>query len=150
MTAGKVLIATGGRPRLPADVPGIEHAITSDEAFDLPELPRRMMIVGGGYTAIEFACIFRELGVDVTLAYRGSNLLRGFDDDVRAHIAEELIARGMKVALSCRHERIEKREDGVLVSHVITSRPVEADVVMFAVGRDPNTEGLGLEAAACA
>ena len=77
-----------------------------------------MLIVGGGYIAVEFACIFHGLGVDVTLVYRGSNLLRGFDEDVRAHLADELKKRGLKVALACEHERIEKREDGVLVSHV--------------------------------
>ena len=147
ITADKVLIATGGRPHMPSDVPGIEHAITSDGAFDLPELPKRMMIVGGGYIAIEFACIFHELGVDVTLAYRGSNLLRGFDDDVRSHVADELKKRGLKVALACEHERIEKREDGTLISHVLRTKALETDVIMFAVGRDPHTAGLGLEAA---
>ncbi len=147
VTADKVLVATGGRPHMPHDVPGIEHAITSNEAFDLPELPERMMIVGGGYIAIEFACIFHELGVDVTLAYRGSNLLRGFDDDVRSHVADELKKRGLKVALACEHERIEKREDGVLVSHVLRTKALETDVIMFAVGRNPHTAGLGLDKA---
>ncbi len=147
VTADKVLIATGGRPKTPADVPGIEHAITSDEVFDLPELPRSMLIVGGGYIAIEFACIFHALGVDLTLAYRGSNLLRGFDDDVRAHVAEELKARGLRVALACEHERIEKLPDGRVCNHVLRSKPIETDVVMFATGREPHVKGLGLEAA---
>ena len=94
VTAAKVLIAAGGRPSLPSDVPGVEHVITSEEAFHLPELPKRMVIVGGGYIAIEFACIFHGLGVDVTLMYRGPNLLRGFDEDVRSHLADELRLRG--------------------------------------------------------
>ena len=108
VTAAKVLIATGGRPKLPDDVPGIEHVITSEQAFHLKELPKRMVIVGGGYIAVEFACIFHGLGVDVTLVYRGANLLRGFDEDVRSHVAGELNKRGLRVLLACRHERIEK------------------------------------------
>jgi glutathione reductase (NADPH) len=145
ITAGKVLIATGGRPKLPDDVPGIEHAITSDEVFHLPELPKSMLIVGGGYIAVEFACIFHGLGVDVTLAYRGSNLLRGFDEDVRSHLADELRRRGLRVALACQHERIEKRDDGLLVSHVTESMVIESEVVMFATGRAPHVKGLGLD-----
>ena len=146
VTAERVLIATGGRPRLPDDVPGAELAITSDEAFHLPELPKSILIVGGGYIAIEFACIFHGLGVDVTLAYRGSNLLRGFDEDVRAHVAGELAKRGLKVALACQHERIEKIEGGFR-SHLTDSMVVETEQVMFAVGRAPHVKGLGLEAA---
>ncbi len=147
ITADKVLIATGGRPKLPDDVPGTEFAITSEEAFHLPELPTRMLIVGGGYIAVEFACIFHGLGVEVTLAYRGSNLLRGFDEDVRSHLAEELHNSGIKVVLACQHERIEKREDGILISHVTDSMVIESEVVMFATGREPHVKGLGLEKA---
>jgi glutathione reductase (NADPH) len=148
VTAAKVLIATGGRPSLPEGLPGIEHVITSNEAFHLPELPKRMVIVGGGYIAVEFACIFHGLGVDVTLVYRGPNILRGFDEDVRSHLADELNKKGLRVLLSCRHERIEKREDGVLVSHMADHHmPLESEVVMFATGRTPNVEGLGLEKA---
>ena len=147
VTADKVLIAVGGRPKLPDDVPGVEHALTSDEIFDLPELPRSMLIVGGGYIAIEFACIFHGLGVDVTLAYRGSNLLRGFDEDVRAHVAEELKNRGLRVALACEHERIEKLPDGRVCNHVLRAKPLLTDLVMFATGREPHVKGLGLEAA---
>ncbi|HEX4179378.1 MAG TPA: glutathione-disulfide reductase [Caulobacteraceae bacterium] len=146
VTAAKILIATGGRPKLP-DVPGIEHVITSNEAFNLPRLPKRMVIVGGGYIAVEFACIFHGLGVDVTLIYRGANILRGFDEDVRSHLVDEMNKRGLKVLLSCSHERIEMRPDGVLVSHFGEGLPVEADVVMFATGREPNVEGLGLDKA---
>ncbi len=147
VTAEKILIAAGDRPSLPADVPGIEHAITSEEAFHLPELPKRMVIVGGGYIAIEFACIFHGLGVDVTLVYRGPNLLRGFDEDVRAHLADELRLRGLRVALACQHERIEKRADGVLVSHVTDQVKLESEVVMFATGREPHVKTLGLDKA---
>ena len=147
ITAERILIATGGRPKLPDDVPGVEHAITSNEAFHLPQLPERMLIVGGGYIAVEFACVFHGLGVDVTLAYRGSNLLRGFDEDVRAHIADEFRRRGLRVALACQHERIEKREDGIRVSHVTDSMAIESEVVMFATGREPYVAGLGLDKA---
>ncbi len=150
VTAARVLIATGGRPVLPADVPGIEHAITSEEAFQLNELPKRMVIVGGGYIAVEFACIFHGLGVDVTLVYRGDNLLRGFDEDVRSHLAQEFRQRGLKVALSCQHQTIEKRADGVLVSHLSQGHVLESEVVMFATGREPHVKGLGLDAAGVA
>ncbi len=150
VTAAKILIATGGRPKLPDDVPGIEHVITSEGAFHLEQLPRRMVIVGGGYIAVEFACIFHGLGVDVTLVYRGPNILRGFDEDVRTHLAEEMAKSGLKVVLACHHERIEKREDGVLVSHMAEGPPIEAEVVMFATGREPHVKGLGLEAAGVA
>jgi glutathione reductase (NADPH) len=145
VTAEKVLIAAGDRPSLP-DVPGIEHVITSEEAFHLEQLPKRMVIVGGGYIAVEFACIFHGLGVDVTLVYRGPNLLRGFDEDVRAHLSDELRKRGLKIALACQHERIEKRADGVLVSHVSDNVKIESEVVMFATGRAPHTKDLGLDA----
>ena len=148
VTAEKVLIATGGWPTLP-DTPGIEHAITSNEAFHLPELPRRILIVGGGYIAVEFAGIFNGLGVETTLLYRGPNILRGFDDDVRAHLAGELERRGIKVILGCMHTSLEKTASGV-ISHLSSGHAVETDVVMFATGRAPNTKGLGLEAAGVA
>jgi glutathione reductase (NADPH) len=147
VTAAKVLIAAGGRPVRPAEVPGIEHVITSEEAFHLPELPKSILVVGGGYIAVEFAGIFHGLGVDVTLAYRGPNLLRGFDEDVRAHVADELHKRGLKVALACKHERIEKREDGMLISHLSEGRVIETEQVMFATGRAPHVQGLGLDKA---
>ncbi len=147
VTAEKVLIAVGGRPQMPKDIPGMELAISSNEAFHLPTLPKKIVIVGGGYIAVEFACIFQGLGSEVTLVYRGPNLLRGFDEDVRSHLAEELKKRGLRVVLSCQHERIEKREDGVLVSHLKDSMAIESDVVMFATGREPYIEGLGLDKA---
>jgi glutathione reductase (NADPH) len=146
VTAGKILIAAGDRPTRP-NLPGIEHTITSEEAFHLPELPKTMVIVGGGYIAIEFACIFHGLGVDVTLVYRGPNLLRGFDEDVRAHLADELRLRGLNVLLSCQHQKIVKRADGTLVSHLTDSLTVESEVVMFATGREPHVKTLGLDKA---
>ncbi len=148
VTAAKILIATGGRPKLP-EIPGIEHAISSNEAFHLHDLPKRILVVGGGYIAVEFAGIFHGLGVDTTLVYRGHNILRGFDEDVRAHLADELGKRGLKVVLSCQHERIDKGPNG-FVSHMAEGLPIETDQVMFATGREPYVEGLGLEAAGVA
>ena len=145
VTADKILIATGGWPTLP-DLPGIEHAITSNEAFHLPELPRRVLVVGGGYIAVEFAGIFNGLGVETSLLYRGPNILRGFDNDVRSHLAGELERRGITVILGAEHTSLEKTETG-LVSHLTNDHTVESDVVMFATGRAPHTKGLGLEAA---
>ena len=146
VTARKILIATGGRPFKPAEIPGIEHAITSEEAFHLPQLPKRVLVAGGGYIAVEFAGIFAGLGVDTTLVYRGANILRGFDDDVRTHLTEEMKKRGIKIVLGTQHDRIEKTEAG-LVSHLTNGHTVETDVVMFATGRKPYVEGLGLESA---
>ncbi|HLZ84234.1 MAG TPA: glutathione-disulfide reductase [Caulobacteraceae bacterium] len=146
VTAGTILIATGGWPTFPPDTPGIEHAITSNEAFHLPELPKRIMVVGGGYIAVEFAGIFNGLGVETTLLYRGPNILRGFDAAVSAHLAGELERRGITVILGCHHSRLEKTDQG-LVSHLTSGHTVETDVVMFATGRAPNTKGMGLEAA---
>ena len=149
VTAGKILIATGGRPWTPTDFAGAEHIITSEEAFHLPELPRRIMVAGGGYIAVEFAGIFAGLGVDTTLVYRGPNILRGFDDDIRSHVTEEMKKRGVKIMLGCQHQSIEKTAGG-LVSHMDGCGDIETDVVMFATGRKPYVEGLGLETAGVA
>ncbi len=143
-TAAKILVATGGRPWKPEGLTGIEHAITSEEAFHLPELPKRILIAGGGYIAVEFAGIFNGLGVDTTLVYRGANILRGFDDSVRQHVAEEMKRRGVKIELGCEHSSIEKTSSG-LVSHLINGHAMETDAVMFATGRVPHVVGLGLE-----
>lgn len=145
-TARKILIATGGRPVRP-EFPGAEFGITSDEAFHLPKLPKSILIVGGGYIAVEFAGIFNGLGVQTTLLYRGANILRGFDDDVRSHLADELEKRGIKVVLGCAHKSIEKGEDGTLVSVLSNDLTFETETVMFATGREPYVEGLGLEKA---
>jgi glutathione reductase (NADPH) len=146
VTAERILIATGGRPWMPDDLPGIEHAIDSEQAFHLPELPKRILIAGGGYIAVEFAGIFAGLGVETTLIYRGPNILRGFDDDVRAHLATEIEKRGIKVILGCQHKEI-RRTEGGLLNVLENGMELETDVVMFATGRTPHVHGLGLETA---
>jgi glutathione reductase (NADPH) len=149
VSAAKVLIATGARPTLPEEIQGIEHAITSNEAFHLPTLPKSIVIAGGGYIATEFAGIFNGLGVDTTLVYRGPILLRGFDDDVRAHVMREMERRGVKVIVGCRQTSLEKTKDGV-VSHLSNDHSLISDVTLFATGRAPYTAGLGLDAAGVA
>jgi glutathione reductase (NADPH) len=146
VTADKILVSTGGRPWMPHDLPGIEHAITSNEAFHFEQLPKRVVVVGGGYIALEFACIFNGLGVDTTVVHRGPNVLRGFDDDIRSHVAEEMEAAGVKIRLGTQLNRIEKTATG-LVAHCVDGHVLETDVVMFAVGRVPYTDDLGLPAA---
>ncbi len=149
VTAEKVLVATGGRPWSPKELPGVEHAISSNEAFHLETLPKSIVIAGGGYIAIEFAGIFNGLGVETTLVHRGPNLLRGFDDDVRAHVAEEMGRRGIKVLLGNQHTAIEKTATG-FISRFKDGHSCESDLVMLALGREPYVEGLGLEAAGVA
>jgi len=145
VTARNVLIATGGWPSKPA-IPGIEHAITSNEAFELPELPRCILIVGGGYVAMEFAGIFRGLGTDVTLSYRGEQILRGFDDDVRRHLHDEMSKKGVRILLKSEVSRIARRADGTLEAALsgCPGNTLTCDAVMFATGRRPNTARLGL------
>jgi len=146
ITADKALIATGGHVHRP-DVEGIEHAITSDEAFHLKSLPKSILIAGGGYIAVEFAGIFAGLGVETTLVYRGDNILRGFDDDVRVQLAAEMEKRGIRIMLGAAHSKIEKTDTG-LVSHFgDTVAPCSTEVVMFATGRRASTGGLNLPAA---
>jgi glutathione reductase (NADPH) len=149
VTADKILISVGGRPWMPKELEGLEHAITSNEAFHLKELPKKIVIAGGGYIAVEFAGIFNGLGVETTLVHRGPNLLRGFDDDVRAHVTDEMEKRGIKVILGAQHDRIEKVADG-LISHCTNGHPMDSEVVMFATGREPYVAGLGLENAGVA
>ncbi len=149
VTAARILIATGGRPWMPKDLPGVEHAISSNEAFHLEQLPKRIVVAGGGYIALEFACIFNGLGVETTVIHRGPNVLRGFDDDIRSHVAEEMEARGIKVRLGTQIGKIEKTADG-LVSGCADGHATTSDVVMLALGREPYTEGLGLDAAGVA
>ncbi len=149
VTADKILIATGGRPTVPREIPGIEHVITSDEAFHLEKLPKSIMVVGGGYIAVEFAGIFAGLGVETTLLYRGPNILRGFDDDVRIHLTREMERRGIRVVLGTQHTSIEKTADGLL-SCLTNDLKLTTEQVMFATGREPHVKGLGLEAAGVA
>jgi len=148
VTAAHVLIATGGQPFRPA-IPGAGLAITSNEAFQLPALPGRVLIVGGGLIAVEFGGIFNSLGAKVTLANRGEQILRGFDDDVRRHLHDEVVRKGLDVRLHSNLTRIERRADGTLLAALTTggrAELVEVDAVMFATGRRPATAGLGLEA----
>ncbi len=142
-TAEKILIATGAKPWAPHDLPGVEHTISSNEAFHFEQLPKRVVVAGGGYIALEFACIFAGLGVETTVVHRGPNVLRGFDDDIRSHIAEEMERRGIRILLGCQHARVEKTAGG-LVSHLNNGHSVETDAVMMALGRVPYTDGLGL------
>ena len=147
-TATKILIATGRRPWMP-DLPGVEHAISSNEAFHLDNLPKSIVIAGGGYIAVEFAGIFNGLGVETTLVHRGPNILRGFDDDVRAHTAEEIDRRGVKVLLGTQHTSIEKTPDS-LISRLGDGQAFESEVVMMALGRKAYAHDLGLESAGVA
>ncbi|MBX8518503.1 glutathione-disulfide reductase [Pseudomonas cichorii] len=143
-SAERILIATGGWPQVP-DVPGREHAITSNEAFYLKELPKRVTVVGGGYIAVEFASIFNGLGADTTLLYRGDLFLRGFDGGVRAHLHEELVKRDMNVRFNSDIEGIEKQADGSLLLSLKDGSSLETDCVFYATGRRPMLDNLGLE-----
>ncbi|HEY9538431.1 MAG TPA: glutathione-disulfide reductase [Kiloniellaceae bacterium] len=142
-TAKTVLIATGGRPTFPLE-PGWEHGISSNEAFHLKELPKRVVVAGGGYIAVEFAGIFNGLGSEVTLVYRGPQILRGFDDDVRNTLAGEMVKKGIKVVVETTIDRIEKRGEALHL-HLSDGSVIEADAAMAATGRKPNVENLGLE-----
>jgi glutathione reductase (NADPH) len=143
VTAERILIATGAHPFIP-DIPGRELAITSNEAFHLEELPRKIAIIGAGYIAIEFACIFLGLGVEVEVVYRGDEILRGFDHDLRKHLTETLRAQGMKITCNADAAAIEKTKDRLVLVTKQGGR-IECDSVMFAAGRAPNTLGLGLQ-----
>jgi glutathione reductase (NADPH) len=147
--AGHILVATGGAPTYGDPIPGIEHAISSNEAFHLPALPQHVVIQGGGYIALEFAGIFAGLGSQVTLIYRGENILRGFDDDVRAHVRADMEKRGIRVVTGIKIAAIEPT--GSRFSAVMSSgHRHTADRVMFATGRAPNIGKLGLEPAGVA
>ena len=143
--ADYVLVATGARPSN-GTIPGIEHVISSDEAFHLPEFPSRILIQGGGYIAVEFACIFAGLGAQVTLIYRGENILRGFDDDVRSHLRAELEKGGIRILTGRIVAAVEKTATGMR-SKLSDGQVIDTDRVMFAIGRRPNVAGFGLEGA---
>jgi len=140
--AANILVATGGRPVVPV-LPGHELAITSNEVFDLAEFPRRLVVVGGGYIACEFASIFRGMGAQVTQLYRGEQVLRGFDDDVRNFLAAEVRKKGVDLRTNADVERIE-RDVGGLTLALRDGSSLAADAVLYATGRSPNTAGLGL------
>jgi glutathione reductase (NADPH) len=142
-TAGTILVATGSHPILP-EVRGIEHALTSNEALDLPTLPRRLIVVGGGYIGVELGGVFAALGSAVTLIIRGDTVLRGFDDDVRAFLTAELRKRGLDIRCETLVRDIERRGDGVSVlTHA--DEAIDADAILYATGRAPSTRGIGLE-----
>jgi glutathione reductase (NADPH) len=144
VTAKTILIATGGMPNHGPVIPGIEHVISSNEAFHLAELPRRVVIQGGGYIALEFAGIFAGFGSDVTVVYRGDNILRGFDEDVRAHVRAEMEMAGITILTGCTITSIDKRNHDY-ISHLSNGSSIASSQVMFAIGRHPNIGGLGLE-----
>jgi glutathione reductase (NADPH) len=144
-----VLVATGGAPNHGAAIPGIEHVISSNEAFHLKELPKRIVIQGGGYIALEFAGIFAGYGSDVTVVYRGENILRGFDDDVRSHLRSELEKAGITILTGCTVTKVDKHADGY-TTHLTNGSSIASDQVMFAIGRHPNVANLGLEKAGVA
>lgn len=143
-TAKHILIATGGRPFVPA-IPGSELAITSNDIFHLPALPKRALVVGGGYIASEFACILHGLGVETTQYYRGAQILRGFDDEARGMVANAMIERGIAIHCGTDVERLEKVAEGIRAVATDGSARV-FDLVLYATGRVPNAHGLGLEA----
>jgi len=143
-SAANILLATGSWPQVPA-IPGKEYAITSNEAFFLKELPRRVLVVGGGYIAVEFASIFHGLGAQTTLLYRRELFLRGFDRSVREHLRDELSKKGLSLQFNADIARIDKQADGSLVATLEDGRELGADCVFFATGRRAMLEGLGLE-----
>ena len=145
-TAERILIATGGAPQLLDGLPGLELGITSNEAFLLPKFPRRILIVGGGYVALEFANIFHGLGAETRIVHRGDRMLRGFDDDLRAHLHIESERAGIRLTMKTTLTKLEKSGDGLRVT-LSTGEHVDTDQVLFAIGRHPNTRSLGLERA---
>jgi glutathione reductase (NADPH) len=149
LSATRILVATGGAPYLPEGLPGTELGITSNEAFHLPALPRRAVILGGGYIALEFANIFSGLGSDVRIVHRSDRLLRGFDDDIRAHMQIELERAGVSLSMNTTISKIEANGAGRRIT-LSDGEALDADVVLFAIGRVPKTAGLGLERAGVA
>lgn len=147
VTADKILVAVGAWPNMDETIPGIEYAISSNEAFHLEQLPERILIVGGGYIAVEFASIFNGLGVDTTLLYRREEILRGFDNDLRQILHQEMSKKGVKIITENIINKIEKKEQGEDTFYKIAlsgGSKIETDLVMFAIGRNPKTAGMGL------
>ncbi|MBV8663782.1 MAG: glutathione-disulfide reductase [Hyphomicrobiales bacterium] len=149
LSARHILVATGGHPIPPASLIGVEHAISSNEVFDLKTFPKRLLVVGGGYIAVEFASLFARLGSDVTEVMRAGNVLRSFDEDIRDGLRDELRRAGVNLRFECLPTRIEKRGDGLHVQ-LSDGETVVVDEVLIATGRTPNTKGLGLETAGVA
>ena len=144
VSARYILVATGGVPSIDRGLPGIEHAITSNEAFHLDKLPKRLLVVGGGYIAVEFAGVFNGLGSDTTLLYRGEEVLRGFDADVRKAVHVGMEHRGVSIVCGDTIASIEKGSRG-LVATTGSGDTIEADQVLLATGRAPNVQGFGLD-----
>jgi glutathione reductase (NADPH) len=147
VSARHILVACGSRPATPAGIHGLEHAITSNEIFDLKVFPRRLLVVGGGYIAVEFASLFQRLGSQVTQVMRGPNVLRGFDDDMRHGMRDAMASAGVALRFGCMPASIEKTRDGALRVTLSDDAVIETDQALIATGRLPNTTGLGLEAA---
>ncbi|MGF7153080.1 glutathione-disulfide reductase [Novosphingobium gossypii] len=143
-TAKHILIATGARPHVPS-CPGHEHGITSNEAFHLDAIPRRVLIAGAGYIANEFAGIFHQFGAKVTLINRSDQILRGYDESVRDRLLQISLIKGLEFRFNANFEKIDKQDDGSLLVHMSNHEPLEVDCVLFATGRVPNIEGLGLD-----
>jgi glutathione reductase (NADPH) len=143
LSAEKILIATGGTPYSP-EIPGIEHAISSNEVFHLTDKPNSVLVVGGGYIAVEFAGIFNGLEINTSLAYRGPQILRGFDETVRHHLANEIRKKGVDLKLETNVTKITKNEAGQRIVSLTDGSQITVDCVLFATGRIPNIEGLGL------
>lgn len=144
VSTDKIMIATGGWPAMP-DWPGIEHAITSNEAFFLEKLPRRALVIGGGYIAVEFAGIFSGLGVETRLSYRGPLFLRGFDQDVRETVRDELVKKDVNLCFNSMVSKIEKQADGSLLVSFEDGSTMETDLLLCAIGRNPAVHDIGLE-----
>ncbi len=145
VTAERILVATGGWPVVP-DFPGKDLVLTSNEAFHITELPKRAVVVGGGYIAVEFAGIFNGLGVETTQLYRGPLFMRGFDRDVREHLAGEMAKKGVRLRFNANIAQVERASSG-LRADLTDGSVLEADLIMYATGRAPNVDGLGLEEA---
>ena len=146
ITAKVILVAVGAWPVKP-EFPGVEHCITSNEVFHLPELPRRIVIQGAGYIALEFAGIFNALGCEVTVVNRSDQILRGYDESLRDRLLQITMARGIVYRFNCPIQSVEKQANGSLKVSIGKQDPIEADAVLIATGRKPKTEGLGLESA---
>ncbi|WP_432698617.1 glutathione-disulfide reductase [Marinobacterium sp. YM272] len=142
-TAERILVATGGWPFVP-EFPGSEHVISSNEVFDLETFPKRVIVVGGGYIAVEFAGIFAGLGAHTDLIYRGDMILRGFDEEIRQFTAKEIGKKNVNLSLNANIVRIDKQSDGTLLAELTDGRRLEADQILYATGRTPKTQGLGL------
>ena len=146
LSAGTILIATGAHPVIP-DLPGAEHGITSNEVFHLEKMPKRVVIAGGGYIANEFAGIFHEFSCHVTIVNRGDRILRHYDEQIRDRLLQISLTKGIDFKFNAPFEKVVKKKDGALRIHLAGQDPIEADLLLWAVGRAPNTAGLGLEEA---